>query len=210
MKILARILALFLIMPVVELFLLLQVDRLIGIWATLGIILFTGLLGSYLAKREGLSVWKRFKERLDSVGVPGQEALDGVIILVSGALLITPGVLTDFVGFIGLIPFTRALVRKAVMKRVKKALDRGTLGFGFTSFDNAAFDPAGMDPAGMPMPEMDHYGEPAWEGRPREAPGYAEQVRPEEVGETSPEGGTRDAASNEEPRALQDRRWPSV
>lgn len=193
MKILARILALFLIMPVVELFLLLQIDRLIGIWPTLGIILFTGLLGSYLAKREGLSVWKRFKERLDSVGVPGQEALDGVIILISAALLITPGVLTDFCGFIGLIPFTRALVRKAVMKRLKKAMDRGSL--GFATLDGTTFGPDAMD-----APEGDYNGEPAWEGRPREAPGYAEQVRAEAG------GGQRDAIKDEEPRTLQDKR----
>ena len=199
MKILARILALFLIMPVVELFLLLQVDRLIGIWPTLGIILLTGVLGSYLAKREGLSVWNRFKERLDSVGVPGQEALDGVIILIAGALLITPGVLTDFAGFIGLIPPTRALVRKAVMKRIKKAMDRGS--FGFATLDGAAFGPAGMDPS-----EGDYNGEPAWGGHAREAPGYAEEVRAEEVGEARAGGGQRDPVEGEQPRSLHDER----
>ena len=199
MKILARILALFLIMPVVELFLLLQLAELIDIWPTLGIILITGVLGSYLAKREGLSVWNRFKERLDTVGVPGQEALDGVIILISGALLITPGVLTDFIGFIGLIPPTRAIVRKMVLKRLKKAMDRGS--FGFATLDDAAFGPMGMDPS-----EMEHNGEAAWGGHPREAPGYAEEVRAEEVGEARAGGGQRDAVEDEEPRALEDKR----
>ena len=205
MKILARILALFLIMPVVELFLLLQIDQVIGIWWTLGIILFTGVLGSYLAKREGLSVWGRFKKRLNSVGVPGEEALDGVIILISAALLITPGVLTDFVGFIGLIPFTRAFVRKAVIKRLKKAMDKGTLGFGFSTLDDASFGPA--DAYGdVGFSEGDYNGNPAWEGHPREAPGYADEVRPEEVGEAQAGSDEGDPVQDEEPRALEDKR----
>lgn len=205
MKILARVLALFLIMPVVELFLLLQIDQVIGIWWTLGIILFTGVLGSYLAKREGLSVWGRFKKRLDSVGIPGEEALDGVIILISAALLITPGVLTDFTGFIGLIPFTRAFVRKAVIKRLKKAMDKGTLGFGFSTLDDASFGPAGAY-GDADLSEGDYNGNPTWEGHPREAPGYADEVRTEEVPQARAGSDQGDAVQDEQPRALQDKR----
>lgn len=158
MKILARILALFLIMPVVELFLLVQLekyaDRFTGGWGllfTLVVIFITGVVGSYLAKREGLSVWNRLKQQLDSGGLPGKELLDGVIILIAGALLITPGVLTDVFGFIGLIPPTRALVRKLVMRRVKKAMRDGTIQTSFGSawgpggnpgFEDAAYEKA--------------------------------------------------------------------
>ena len=126
MKILARILALFLIMPVVELALLVQVDKLIGFWPTVGLILFTGLLGGYLAKREGLAVWSRLNQRMGSGNIPDKEIIDGVIILCAGALLITPGVLTDVIGFLGLIPVSRAVIRKIILKRVEKAMKRST------------------------------------------------------------------------------------
>lgn len=127
MKLLARIFALFLIMPVVELALLVQVDKLIGFWPTVGIILFTGLLGGYLAKREGLAVWNRFNQKMAEAAIPGKEILDGVIILVAGALLITPGVVTDVFGFLGLLPPTRALIRKMVQKRIDRAMQRGAI-----------------------------------------------------------------------------------
>jgi UPF0716 protein FxsA len=148
---LGRLILLFLLTPAVELGLLIQVDKLIGFWPTIGLIIVTGMAGSYLAKREGLSVWKNLNDRLNAGGLPGKELLDGVIILVAGALLITPGVLTDVFGFIGLIPFTRALVRKGVMKRIKKKMSDGSLQMQFGVFGGAG--PMGYD---SPM----GYGEP--------------------------------------------------
>ncbi|MDX1548390.1 MAG: FxsA family protein [Rhodothermales bacterium] len=168
MKWIARIFALFLIMPVVELALLVQVDRLIGFWPTIGVILFTGILGGYLARREGLSVWRRLNQRLAEGGLPGQELLDGVIILVAGALLITPGVLTDVIGFIGLFPLTRAPIRKALRRRFEGAVRRGTI-------TSVGFDGWG---AGFPSPEGGT--EPtAWGGTPSEAPRHSGPSTPE-------------------------------
>lgn len=136
MKLLARILALFLIMPAVELALLVQVDKLIGFWPTVGIIVLTGGLGGYLAKREGLSVWHRLNERMSVGDLPSKEILDGVIILCAGALLITPGVLSDLLGFLGFIPPTRALIRKLVERWVDKSMKRNATGiFGFGSWE---------------------------------------------------------------------------
>ena len=160
MNILARLLALFLIMPAVELALLFVVGEYIGFFPTIGLIIFTGVVGGYLAKREGLSAWNRLKGRLDSGGLPGKELLDGVVILLAGALLITPGVLTDLIGFLGLLPPTRALIRKQTMKRIKKAMRDGTIqtsfggygeasrspeedgGFGYGAFDEARYEEA--------------------------------------------------------------------
>ena len=141
MKILARLLALFLIMPAVELALLFVVGEYVGFLPTIGLIIFTGVVGGFLAKREGLSVWNRLKDRLDGGGLPGKELLDGVIILVAGALLITPGVLTDLIGFLGLLPFTRALIRKYAMKRIKKVMRDGTLQTTFGSYGEASWAP---------------------------------------------------------------------
>ena len=131
---LARLVILFLVTPAVELALLLKVGQLIGHWETVGIIVLTGLAGSYLAKREGLSAWQRLNQSLSKGGLPGKELVDGVIILVAGALLITPGVLTDVVGFMGLIPPTRALIRKLIMSRVKKKMEDGSLNIQFGFF----------------------------------------------------------------------------
>ncbi|HMB89856.1 MAG TPA: FxsA family protein [Rhodothermales bacterium] len=165
MKILARLFALFLIMPVVELALLVQVDKLIGFWPTIGIIVMTGLIGGFLAKREELSVWQRFNARMAEGGLPGTELLDGVIILVAGALLITPGVLTDFLGFLGLIPPTRALIRKIVMKRIRKAMKKGNISVvGFGGRETHPFYNA----------EANDQHEPAWEGNARDLPRHSD------------------------------------
>lgn len=166
MKILARVLALFLIMPVVELALLVQVDKMIGFWPTIGIILFTGSLGAYLAKREGLSVWRKLNQRMGVGDLPGQELIEGVIILCAGALLITPGVLTDAIGFIGLFPPTRALIRKYAMKRIEQAMARGTVTAFGGAFSDEAFD---FSESGNGSAS------PTWKGAPRNMPSHADQ-----------------------------------
>ena len=94
----------------------------IGFWPTVGLIAATALLGSLLAHREGLSALSRFRGRMASGAMPGAELTDGLIILVAGALLLTPGVLTDVVGFLGLLPPTRALIRSALTKRFQKGI----------------------------------------------------------------------------------------
>lgn len=169
----ARLLALFLLTPVVELALLIQLGDLIGFWPTVGIILVTGFTGTYLAKREGLSAWRRLRAQIDRGGLPGQELLDGVIILIAGALLITPGVLTDVTGFIGLLPFTRAPIRRYVMKRITRAVEKGTLGVSFGSFGSASWDAMSGPPPGTAAPDDDPV-EERWQGRPQDRPGYRE------------------------------------
>lgn len=109
---------LFVVLPFVELALLLQIGSEIGAGNTIALIIATGLLGGYLAKHEGLSVWIRFQNKLAQGGMPGDELLDGLIILVSGALLVTPGVITDVVGFLGLLPLTRHFFKSQIKKRL--------------------------------------------------------------------------------------------
>jgi len=114
------LLALFVVVPLVELYLLLWIGRFIGFWPTVGIVLVTGLLGSTLAKREGLKVWRAWQRSLETLTPPEQGVVDGVLVLIGGALLITPGVLTDMLGLMLLIPTTRGLVAA----RVRRAIDR--------------------------------------------------------------------------------------
>ncbi|MDX1531555.1 MAG: FxsA family protein [Rhodothermales bacterium] len=117
-----RLLLLFTAVPVVELVLLVWLGEQIGFWPTVALIIGTALVGTTLAHREGLAAWHRFQQRLQSGGLPGKELTDGLIILVAGALLLTPGVLTDVVGLLGLLPPTRALLRRALSKRLQRGL----------------------------------------------------------------------------------------
>ena len=165
MKLLFRLLALFILLPAVELALLVQVDKLIGFWPTIGLILATGFIGSLLARREGLSVWRRLNQRMAEGGLPGKELLDGVIILLAGALLITPGVLTDVIGFLGLLPPSRALIRKLALKRIDRAIKGGSIsvrGFG---------QGGGWTYTNRPQ----RGGDPGWQGTPRDLPRYTDE-----------------------------------
>jgi len=124
---------LFVVVPAVEIYLLIQLGQLIGGLQTLGIVLATGLLGSYLAKSQGLAVWNKLSTKLGSGQMPGTELVDGAIILISGTLLITPGVLTDVVGLLGLLPFTRGLFRSVLSAFFKNNVK--VVGFGVPQYD---------------------------------------------------------------------------
>ena len=121
----SRLLALFLVVPVAELVLLLWIGREVGFGPTVALIIGTALAGSFLAQREGLAAWRRFNSETASGQLPGTALTDGLLILIAGALLLTPGVLTDVVGFLLLLPPSRAVVRRLVTKRFKKAMQEG-------------------------------------------------------------------------------------
>ncbi len=120
---LAKLFAVFLIVPIIELVLLLTIGAQIGIWATLGIIIATALLGASLAQQEGLKTWWRFQEKLSSGTFPNEELLDGLMILVAGAVLLTPGFLTDAIGFILLIPGSRRAVKGWLRRKFSQYID---------------------------------------------------------------------------------------
>ena len=175
---LARLILLFLLTPAVELALLIQVDQVIGFWATVGLIIVTGIVGSHLARREGLSTWRRLNRRLQSGDLPGNELADGVIILVSGALLITPGILTDVIGFLGLISFTRARLRRVVMRWFQRKMEQGTMQVQFGAFGGAGPSSPGTPPGtssgtGPQAPSSDGN----WQGRSQQVPNHAENAR---------------------------------
>lgn len=164
---LGRLLALFLITPVLELALLIRLGEWIGFWPTIGIIVATGMAGTFLARREGLSVWRRFNERLGAGGLPGRELLDGVIILIAGALLITPGVLSDVAGLVGLIPATRGLIRRYVNRRIQRAVERGSVHVSFAGADLGTVSRGDRDGSAPTAPDAE---QDLWEGEPRETP----------------------------------------
>lgn len=112
-----RLILLFMVVPIIELAVLIQLGRLIGLWPTLGIIAVTGVLGAMLASREGLRAWHAFQMELAQGRVPGRPILDGLSIFAGGALLLTPGLLTDFLGFALLARPTRRWLQDRVVNR---------------------------------------------------------------------------------------------
>ena len=173
MKTFFRLLTLLMTVPIVELFFLIQVEKLFDGWTggngllmTMALIIVTAVAGSYLAKREGFSAWKRLQGRLSGGGLPGDELLDAVIILVAGAFLITPGVLTDIVGFTGLIPLTRGWIRRLVKRRLKKAMREGRIQTSFGAF-GGPFGSTGMSGGEAPPAAGEREaGGPSVEGTP--------------------------------------------
>jgi UPF0716 protein FxsA len=115
---------LFILLPIAELYVIIQVGDLIGIWPTLGLLLIDGLLGAWLLRSQGRSAWRRFQEALARTRMPVKEVYDGAAIIFGAALLMTPGFITDVFGFLLLIPPTRAALRQllvAVARRVGPA-----------------------------------------------------------------------------------------
>ncbi|MFI6503667.1 FxsA family protein [Nonomuraea typhae] len=102
----------FLVVPVLEIFLLIQVGQVIGGWTTVALLIADSLLGAWIVRREGRRAWRRLQESLQSGRMPDRELADGGLILVGGALLLTPGFLTDILGFLCVLPFTRPMMRR--------------------------------------------------------------------------------------------------
>src|SRR3954452_21763718 len=110
------LIVLFIVVPIAELYVIIKVGELIGVWPTLALLLADALLGSWLLKHQGREAWRRFNQALAERRFPGREVVDGALIIVGGTLLLTPGFLSDIVGVFLLLPPTRAIARR-VMKR---------------------------------------------------------------------------------------------
>jgi UPF0716 protein FxsA len=117
---LLALLALFIVVPLAELYVIIQVGEAIGLVPTLALLLLDSVLGSMLLRAQGRSVWRRFNEALASGRMPHREAMDGVLVIFGGAFLLTPGFLTDIVGVVLLVPPTRALVRGWLARRLRR------------------------------------------------------------------------------------------
>ena len=115
---------LFLVVPLAELAVIITVGQRLGVWPTIGLLLFFSLFGAWLAKREGVGAWRRFQLALAQGRVPTVEVADGAMILLAGALLLTPGFLSDVVGILLLLPPTRAMARRLAPRLVERRLRR--------------------------------------------------------------------------------------
>jgi UPF0716 protein FxsA len=118
---------LFLVVPLVELYVIIQVGQAIGALNTIGILVLDSVVGGWLMKREGIGVMRRLQAQLEQGAMPGREIVDAFLILFGGALMLTPGFLTDLIGIALLLPPVRAVVRTVLARRFKTiVVQRGT------------------------------------------------------------------------------------
>lgn len=122
---LGYLILLFTVVPIVELALLIKMGQYIGVGYTLGIVILTGVTGACLAKWQGLLTLRRIEEDINQGRMPTGRLLDGVLILGSGILLLTPGFITDLIGFMGLITWTRNLFKGWLKRKIRDMIDQG-------------------------------------------------------------------------------------
>jgi UPF0716 protein FxsA len=115
---LLALLALFIVVPLAELYVILKVGDAIGPLWTIALLAADSVLGSLLLRSQGRSVWRRFNEAVAAGRMPHREVMDGVLVIFGGAFLITPGFLTDIVGLLLLLPPTRSVIRRALARRL--------------------------------------------------------------------------------------------
>lgn len=163
-----KLLLLFTIVPLVELYLLLQLADIMGLGSTILLVLVTGILGASLAKAEGLRVLRSWQNSLAKGEVPEEGVIGGLLVLIGGVLLVTPGVLTDFTGLLLLLPTTRKLLIRVVRATVQRGIESGHIhvsqggfpggfpggGFPGGGFPGAGGPPPGAGPQQRPRPRM--------------------------------------------------------
>ena len=120
-----RLLLLFTTVPLIELALLVEIGRYVGLPATIALVIATGVIGAWLAKSQGLATLTRLQRELQEGRMPTDALLDGLMIFVAGAVLLTPGLLTDLFGFFLLTPAGRGAVRRTVSKRLRRRFGPG-------------------------------------------------------------------------------------
>jgi len=124
---LSKLLLLFILVPILELFIIVWLGKYIGLGYTLATIVILGLIGALIAKQQGLRTLFRIKDDLARGQLPAQELIDGLLILVGSALLITPGLLTDALAFFFLLPATRELIKLLLRRKLEKMIKTGQI-----------------------------------------------------------------------------------
>ncbi len=120
-----QLLIIFIILPILELAVLLRLDNAIGLFQTIILIFLTGIIGAWLVRQQGINILFRIKKEINNGNIPAKEMIDGVMLLIAGAVLITPGLITDTFGFLFLIPYTRNFIRKWIRNRIEKYVNSG-------------------------------------------------------------------------------------
>lgn len=128
MPLVVLLVAIFIAVPIAELYVILKVGDAIGAPLTILVLVADSILGSLLLRAQGQAVWARFRSAYAERRPPHQEVIDGVLVVFGGALLLTPGFLTDAVGLLLLVPPTRAVVRRILLRRLGRRVIIGVAG----------------------------------------------------------------------------------
>ena len=126
---LSRLILIFVAVPLLELAILLQIGQWIGLFPTFALVVTTGVAGAALARQQGIRAFVAVQRELAAGRLPGRSLLDGLAILVGGAFLLTPGVLTDLAGFSLLLPASRRWLQRVVRRRLERRIRDGTVEF---------------------------------------------------------------------------------
>jgi len=121
-----RLLAVFIVIPLIELIILVKVGSYIGLWPTILIVVLTGIVGAALARYQGFIIINKIRSDVSSGRVPARELIDGLLVLIGGIVLLTPGFITDICGFFLLIPFTRNLIKGFVRSQFERMVNYKT------------------------------------------------------------------------------------
>jgi UPF0716 protein FxsA len=149
----ALVLVLLVAVPIVEVYLFVQVSNAIGFWNALGIVILISLVGIWLVKRAGMRVWARFNEQLVAHRTPTREVADGVCLLLAGSLLVFPGFLTDALGLLLLFPPIRSLAARGLIRRYAGHADFRVIKASYGSADGGdIIDTGGVERRPPPKP----------------------------------------------------------
>ncbi len=120
-----KLVILFVGLPLVELAILIKLGTLIGVVPTISIVFLTGILGAALARSQGIRVWIGIQNELQSGRIPAEGLLDGMLVLIGGVVLLTPGIITDMFGFFLLIPWSRLWLKRWLRKKFEQMMEKG-------------------------------------------------------------------------------------
>lgn len=165
-----KLLLLFTVIPVVELYLLISIGQHAGAGPTIALVLATGLVGAWLARREGGRVLRSWQESTARGEIPKEGVISSVLVLLGGVLLVTPGVLTDVTGLLLLVPWTRRLVAGVVRKQLAQRFSVQGLMADPTVLMSAGFMGAGMGGPQGTVIDVDVVEPPPAEAHEGEAP----------------------------------------
>lgn len=112
-----KLFILFAILPIVEIALLVNVGEQIGGWNTVAIVIVTAIVGAYLVRQQGLATLMQAQQKMQTGALPGQEMAEGLLLVIAGVLLVTPGFITDALGFLFCLPFTRPFIARGLLKQ---------------------------------------------------------------------------------------------
>ena len=125
----SQLLLLFIAVPLIEVLILIQLGSLFGFWPTISMVIGTGIVGAYLAKLYGLTIWYKIQEDLAAGRMPADKLIDGLLVLIGGVVLLTPGLLTDILGIMLLVPITRSFFKKFARSKFKTMSEQQTTVF---------------------------------------------------------------------------------